>query len=736
MGNDTLNGGTEIDKMTGGQGNDTYFVDSAKDSVTENAKEGSNDLVVSAVSYVLGANLERLSLNSSGNINGTGNALDNHIGGLDGDNKLDGAAGNDEILGHEGEDTLIGGAGNDSLEGGEGNDLVVGDAGNDTLDGGDGNDTMKGGAGNDLYVVNGAQDQVAEAAGQGTDSIVTFVSFDLSTKGLNVENARYVDMGSAVLTGNNLNNELIGNAGADTLIGNAGNDTLEGGIGGDTMTGGIGNDVYVVFGADTITEQVGQGTDEIRSLSGINLGANIENATLLSGIGAILEGNELANVLKGNAGNDDLRGNESNDTLIGAEGNDRLNGGTGKDVMQGGKGNDTYHVDNIGDVVIENANEGLEEEVITTLTNYTLGANIEDLTFLTAANNVANGNVLDNGIEGRAGNDKFDGKAGDDTLLGLDGNDTLIGGDGDDFLSGWVGEDQLDGGNGNDLLSGLDGNDTLKGGAGDDELFGEAGDDLLIGGAGNDSYYVEDTGDKIQEAANGGIDTIRANITLTLGDNIENAKLEVGVTVTGNTLDNVIEGSVGADKILGSDGNDTLSGLLDVDTLTGGTGNDVLDGGLGADVMEGGAGNDLYLYRLDKDTDLPQLGGDTIVGFETGKDRIDVYDLFQEFNIFSSDVVGDGYLRLLVSGGSTQLQFDSNGGGDAYITLATLQNVTNALLIDIVLPAKPPGDLRRRSRRVAIHALRLLGSGAPGPSGASRERRQIPSPLKSFLMHF
>ena len=86
------------------------------------------------------------------------------------------------------------------------------------------------------------------------------------------------------------------------------------------MTGGTGNDVYVVFGADTITEQVGQGTDEIRSLTGMNLGANIENLTLLSGLGAILEGNELANVLKGNAGNDDLRGNESNDTLIGARG--------------------------------------------------------------------------------------------------------------------------------------------------------------------------------------------------------------------------------------------------------------------------------------------------------------------------------------------------------------------------------------------------------------------------------
>ena len=76
--------------------------------------------------------------------------------------------------------------------------------------------------------------------------------FDLSTHGPNVEHLRYVDMGSAILTGNGLNNEIIGNAGDDKLTGNAGNDTLEGGIGKDTMVGGIGNDVYVVFNASTM----------------------------------------------------------------------------------------------------------------------------------------------------------------------------------------------------------------------------------------------------------------------------------------------------------------------------------------------------------------------------------------------------------------------------------------------------------------------------------------------------
>ena len=117
----------------------------------------------------------------------------------------------------------------------------------------------------------------------------------------------------------------------------------------------------------------------------------------------------------------------------------------------------------------------------------------------------------------------IDGGAGDDRIFGSQAADTLIGGDGDDFLSGWVGEDQLDGGNGNDVLSGLGDNDTLKGGAGNDELWGEAGEDLLIGGTGDDTYFVEDFDDTIQEAANGGTDTIATFVDISLGANIENA---------------------------------------------------------------------------------------------------------------------------------------------------------------------------------------------------------------------
>jgi hypothetical protein len=42
-----------------------------------------------------------------------------------------------------------------------------------------------------------------------------------------------------------------------------------------------------------------------------------------------------------------------------------------------------------------------------------------------------------------------------------------------------------------------------------------------------------------------------------------------------------------------------------------------------------------------------------------------------------------------VVGNDTLLKFDADGGGDGFITLATLSNVTNVALTDILVP--PPG---------------------------------------------
>jgi len=121
-GNDTLIGGAGSDTLIGGEGDDIY-VDPANDVVFERANEG-YDTVKSSAGYVLNDNVERLVLMGSGDVDGTGNALDNRI---------DGNAGNNRVRGLDGNDVLRGGAGNDTLEGGHGQDTLFGGEGADVF---------------------------------------------------------------------------------------------------------------------------------------------------------------------------------------------------------------------------------------------------------------------------------------------------------------------------------------------------------------------------------------------------------------------------------------------------------------------------------------------------------------------------------------------------------------------------------------------------------------------------
>ncbi|EJZ16341.1 rhizobiocin/RTX toxin and hemolysin-type calcium binding protein, partial [Rhizobium sp. Pop5] len=63
-------------------------------------------------------------------------------------------------------------------------------------------------------------------------------------------------------------------------------------------------------------------------------------------------------------------GNGLANTITGGAGNDLLDGGAGSDTLKGGAGDDTYVI-STGDVVVENANEGIDT-VRTALANYTL----------------------------------------------------------------------------------------------------------------------------------------------------------------------------------------------------------------------------------------------------------------------------------------------------------------------------------------------------------------------------
>ena len=112
LGNDSLDGGSGNDYLAGGTGHDAYYVDSAQDTVVEQANEGT-DTVYSSVDFTLGSYVENLTLLGNTVINGSGNDLANVLTGNTAANILNGGAGNDTLIGGLGSDTLTGGSGQD-----------------------------------------------------------------------------------------------------------------------------------------------------------------------------------------------------------------------------------------------------------------------------------------------------------------------------------------------------------------------------------------------------------------------------------------------------------------------------------------------------------------------------------------------------------------------------------------------------------------------------------------------
>ena len=169
--------------------------------------------------------------------------------------------------------------------------------------------------------------------------------------------------------------------------------------------------------------------------------------------------------------------------------------------MTGGNGNDTYVIDNGGDVVTENDAQGLD--TVQSSINYTLTANVENLT-LTGINNINGlGNALNNTITGNSGNNAINGGIGADTM---------------------------------------------------------------IGGAGNDTYFVGNSKDVVTEVFNQGVDTVYSSINYALVLNVENLALTGTATVgVGNSQNNIIIGNSANNILYGAAGNDALKGGLGAD---------------------------------------------------------------------------------------------------------------------------------------------------------------------------
>ncbi len=267
-GDDSLDGGVAGDIMTGGAGNDLYQVDNGSDRVVETVGGGTNDRIVSSVSYTLVGEVEVLNLVGAAAFNGTGSETNNSINGNDLNNVLNGGDGNDILSGNNGNDMLLGGNGTDTLRGGEGVDV---------LDGGTGADSMSGGNGDDAYYIDNSSDVVGEVAGGGNDTVLVSANYVMARE---IEFGTLLGTADLTLTGNILANTLIGNSGNnvirggdgnDSVLGNDGNDTLFGDAGADILRGGNGDDI-LVGGAGADQLQGGVGADTFRFLSTADLG--------------------------------------------------------------------------------------------------------------------------------------------------------------------------------------------------------------------------------------------------------------------------------------------------------------------------------------------------------------------------------------------------------------------------------------------------------------------------------
>ncbi len=286
-------------------------------------------------------------------------------------------------------------SGNTTYTGTSDNELEV------IWDGG-GNDTVKNGTGGSSLI------DLRQGAFSTFNSVEDFaIAYDAD-----IENA-IGGSGTDTLTGNKLDNDLEGLAGADSISGNSGADTISGGAGNDSVSGGGGND-FIIGGAGSDSVAAGEGDDQVFAGSG-------------------------------DSGNDTLKGGGGNDTLGGASGNDRIQGETGNDVLFGGEGAD-----------------------------FLSGGSGADTIWAGTGNDTVWGESGNDIIGGGAGKDTLLGGGGVDVMYGANGQDELEGASGNDELYGGSENDNITGGAGNDSVFGGSGNDTLIFGSdhGDDYVGG------------------------------------------------------------------------------------------------------------------------------------------------------------------------------------------------------------------------------------------------------------------------
>jgi Ca2+-binding RTX toxin-like protein len=273
--------------------------------------------------------------------------------------------------------------------------------------------------------------------------------------------------------------------GASGLLENAGK--IEGDVyfGGDADTllmrdGSISGDVSLYGGQDRFTMTTGQIIGDVDA-GDDNDAVDLVGGTITGAVDAGL-GNDVIKVF---------------DTRV-------------TDGVKGGDGNDTYIINVPSAPIIESADHGTDS--VFSKVSFTLDANFENLTLTGTGDIVGKGNRLANSLIGNVGDNALYGRGGNDLFIADDGADAIFGGTGSDLVSysnsdakvtvnlstgrgvgGYAEDDTLIG---IEKLFGSAFADRLTGSAGNERLDGGIGNDVLAGGKGKDVFVFASSSGK------------------------------------------------------------------------------------------------------------------------------------------------------------------------------------------------------------------------------------------------
>ncbi len=486
-------------------------------------------------------------------------------------------SGTDSISAGAGDDSVSGGDGADTIEGLGGNDTLRGGADADRLDGGAGSDSLDGGDGSDVII-----DNAGDAQGFGGTS---FIEGGLRNDAIIIGAAKFAD------------GTINGGDGTDTLF-------AEGDFHALTLTGL--EVLQTGFGAIIATAAQLEVFDTIR-FDGAHL---TDRPTInLFATGAVAS-IDLADELNSDGPRGvNLNGSSDAENITTGEGADSIFAGDGDDTVDAGRGNDTIGGDGgVNTISFVTATWDISID----LSGFAhAGANGSDIlsNFQNAiggsGNDVINGTIIANRLEGGEGNDLIDGDRQNDQA---GGNDSLFGGAGDDVIIDKYGSvAQIFGGTGSDRISLAQDNVLISPTSGvvdgGEDANGLDDDILILSAASNNLNALNVTGFESLFAGSTEVfgtavdfaafkriafnDVFPLNpIKLTLLASGETTVVDLAAALTAGAASSArITGTGDSEAIFTGTGNDSVSGGLGDDTLGAGAGNDTLSGGLGVDTF-------------------------------------------------------------------------------------------------------------------------------------------------------